>query len=62
MSSVEGVPDRPAKTHGAWHGRALGSYLGRMNLRALMDVVFVGAALALLLMWLALAITGGRLT
>ena len=42
-------------------GQHAASYLRRVNLRALMDVVFGGAALALLLMWLVLAIAGGRL-
>jgi hypothetical protein len=34
----------------------------RVNLRALMDVVFGVAALALLLMWLVLAVAGGRMS
>lgn len=39
----------------------MGSYFGRMNLRALMDVVFGGAALILLLTWLGISIAGGHL-
>ena len=41
--------------------RQIASYFGRMNLRALMDVVFGGAALILLLTWLVMSIAGGRL-
>jgi hypothetical protein len=40
--------------------RQVTSYLGGVNLRAVMDVAFGVAALGLLLMWLVLAIAGGR--
>jgi hypothetical protein len=42
--------------------RLVTGYFGRVKLRALMDVGFGVAALSLLLVWLVLAIAGGRLT
>jgi hypothetical protein len=40
----------------------VGVTTGRIKLRALVDVMFGGAALALLLMWLVLSIAGRQLT
>ena len=62
MSAVDGGPDRHAGTDDALGDRQITSYFGRMNLRALMDVVFGGAALILLLTWLVMSIAGGRLS
>ena len=60
MSCVDGGQDGQAGT-GETLGKQQGaSYLGRVNLRAFMDVAFGGAALAMLLVWLVLAIAGGR--
>lgn len=56
MSSVGGTED----TSSAEQKSA--SSVGRMQLSALMDVIFGGAALALLLIWLVVAIAGGQLT
>ena len=61
MSAVDGGPDRPTGSDDALDDRPIGSYFGRMNLRALMDVVFGGAALILLLTWLGISIAGGHL-
>ena len=61
MSAVDGGPDRPTGLDDALGDRQIASYFGRMNLRALMDVVFGGAALILLLTWLVMSIAGGRL-
>lgn len=60
MSANDGGPGRQATTSDALDDRQVASYFGRMNLRALMDVVFGGAALILLLTWLVMAIAGGR--
>ena len=62
MSAVDGGSDRHAGTDDALGDRQITSYFGRMNLRALMDVVFGGAALILLLTWLVMSIAGGRLS
>jgi len=61
MSAVDGGPDRHTGSDDALGYRTTGSYFGRMNLRALMDVVFGGAALILLLTWLGISIAGGHL-
>ena len=58
MSSID-VQDRQADDE--LRAPEAVSYFGQIKLRALVDVVFGGAALALLLAWLVLSIAGERL-
>ena len=64
MPCVDGAQDPGTTTIATASsvGKAHAINSNRKNLRALMDVVFGGAALALLVMWLVLAIAGGQLT
>jgi len=62
MAAGDGAQDPHVETATSSDDRELALKFGRMNLRALMDVVFGGAALALLLMWLVLAIAGAQWT
>lgn len=62
MSSVGDASERQPGVDDELLTPDASSYVGWWNLHALVDVVFGGAALALLLMWLVLAIAGGRLS
>lgn len=60
MSSVSDAQDVNPDADRQLREHEVASYVGRFNLRALIDVVLVGTPLALLLTWLALAIAAGR--
>jgi hypothetical protein len=62
MSAVDGAQRPKIETTASSVEKALAAICSLKHLRALMDVVFGGAALALLMMWLVLAIAGGQLT
>lgn len=59
MSSTSDASDQQAAANDKSSILIVASYLSRTSLRALADLVFGGAALALLLTWLVLAIAGG---
>ena len=61
MSTIVDAQEPPSIVDGESCNQDAAPYLHRVNLRALMDVVFGVAALALLLTWLVLAIAGRRL-
>jgi hypothetical protein len=60
MPPVNRVPDQPMIAEQPLIGTTTGTRLRKMNLGALLDLVFGTTVLGLLLMWLVLAIVGGR--
>lgn len=62
MASVGEAQDRLTRADGESCEPEVVARFGQADLRALMDVVFGGAALVLLLTWIVLAIVGGQAT